>query len=721
MKRSYSLLIVFMVALLAKAEKAEVGGIIYQLDAASATAAVTSNTNSSGFNYPDISGSVTIPETVTVGNIKYTVTEIGNSAFYTCEGIEAAVLPESITKIGNYAFSECIKLQSISLPAGLSHVGMGAFSSTALKELKLTGDISVIAAKTFAGTELEVITLPSSVKTIEEYAFSGCDKLREIHLGNSITTIGDNAFARCKAMASVEFPATLSSIGKRAFINCQALKKLNLNRVTTIGENAFEKCSALADIDFGSGELSVGYSAFAECPALKSLIIPSNVVKLSQYAFYDCLGLESVRFDDGEATLELGHAPFANDPMTDLYIGRSITTTNINVNVFSSNKNVARLTLGDGVKTIPSRLFSYMQALEEVSFGANVSRVGSDAFASCPQLKTVKCGNIVNWAKTDFEDAYANPLNYGADLYINGQLLTSMVLPEGAGKIGENTFPGYSQLTDIIIPASVRSIGQQAFMDCSSLRKIDFRGSVATIGGRAFRNCTALAEVYSPSLEAWLDNGFETALSSPLSYGAKLYAGDALIEDSCMPTGTNNINDFAFYNYSLITNIVIDESISEIGRSAFQDCSSLKEIELGAGIRQLGKKAFNGAPLATITSRNPLPPTFDTASTTATFSNYNAIVYVPTGSLDAYRSNEYWKNFANIIEKDLSGINGIICSEETPFAIAGNTVSAKTDLTIYSIDGKAIAGIQAHQSIALSDGVYIVRNADKSFKIAIRH
>ncbi|MDE5631272.1 MAG: hypothetical protein K2I54_00435, partial [Muribaculaceae bacterium] len=89
--------------------------------------------------------------------------------------------------------------------------------------------------------------------------------------------------------------------------------------------------------------------------------------------------------------------------------------------------------------------------------------------------------------------------------------------------------------------------------------------------------------------------------------------------------------------------------------------------------------------------------------------------------LEAYRSNEYWKNFANIIEKDLSGINGIISSEETPFAIAGNTVSAKTDLTIYSIDGKAIAGIQAHQSIALSDGVYIVRNADKSFKIAIRH
>lgn len=720
MKRTYFLLSFAMISLLAKAEVAEVAGLFYELDSSANTAAVTHHRDNTGFNYSDIKGSVEIPATICVENKYYAVTEIGNSAFYTCEGIEEAILPSSIIRIGNYAFSECINLKDITLPADISELGIGAFASTSIQKIELTGNITTIGATTFAGTDIETITLPSTVTTIEKNAFSGCEKLREINLGNSLTTIGDNAFARCKALASIEFPPTLRTIGKRAFNNCQTLSNLNLNKITTIDEKAFEKCTALADIDFGSGQLAIAYSAFAECPAIKNLRIPANVVKLEQYAFYNCLGLESVRFDDGDTTLELGYAPFANDPMTELYIGRSITTTQKNDNVFSSNKSLARLTIGDGMKTVSPELFSYMSALEEVNFGANLSWVGYDAFASCPKIKTVKCGNIVDWSKTDFEDADANPLNCGADLYIDGQLLTSLDLPEVATKIGENSFANYSRLTEVTIPASVRSIGQQAFMDCASLRRVDFHGSVAAIGGRAFRNCTALAEVHCPSLEAWLDNGFETALSNPLSYGAKLYAGDNLIEDLCVPEGRESINDFAFYNYTLITKAVIDESVAEIGRSAFQDCAALTEIELGASLRQLGKRAFDGAPLTAITSHNPVPPAFDIVSTTATFSNYNATVYVPTGSLEAYQSNVYWKNFSNIIEKDLSGIDGIISSDEVPLVIAGNTVTAKTDLTIYSVDGKTIAGIQAHQTITLPDGIYIVRSADKTYKIAVR-
>lgn len=664
--------------MLAWAEVAEVGGIFYKIDGNTNTAAVTYHHDKGGFNYPDVKGIVEIPATISVKNTNYTVIEIASSAFESCEEIEGAILPSSIKKIGNYAFCECLKFKSITLPGDLAEIGIGVFANTSLKAVELTGNITAIKENTFASTDIETITLPESVITIEKNAFSYCGKLREINIGNSITSIGDGAFKSCKALCSINFPEALRSIGKQAFNSCQALTSLNFNKITNIGEKAFEKCTALADIDFGSGELTIGYSAFAECPAIKKLEIPANVVKLGQYAFYNCLGLESVRFDDGDTTIELGYAPFANDPMTELYIGRSVSTTGKNDNPFSSNKSLARLIIGDGMKTITPELFSYMSALEEVDFGANVTWVGYEAFASCPKLKTVKCGDVADWIKIDFEDADANPLNYGADLYINNVLLTTLDIPEGPTKIGENVFPNYSRLTEITIPATVNSIGQQAFMDCSSLRKVDFQGSVAAIGGRAFRNCTALAEVHCPSLQAWLGNGFETALSNPLNYGAKLYAADKLIEDIYTPSGTIAIGDYAFCNYSLISNAVINESVSEIGRSAFQGCTSLTEVELGADVTLLCKKAFDGTPLATITSRNPEPPTFDLASTTATFSNYNATVYVPAGSLDAYRNNSCWKNFANIIEKDLSGIDNVAISGETPFTINGDTVSAKT-------------------------------------------
>jgi len=719
MKRVYFLLLSVIISSLAKAEIAEVEGIFYNLDETTSTAAVTSHRNNEGFNYSNIKGTVSIPAAITVGKTEYAVTEIGNSAFESCEGIETAVLPSSIIKIGNYAFSECFNLKNITLPTGISDLGIGAFANTSLRAVELTGDITTIAATTFAGTEIEVITLPSSVKTIEKNAFSGCEKLREIHLGNSLTTIGDGAFARCKTLSTIEFPATLRNIGKNAFNSCQALENLNLNKTTVVSDNAFEKCTSLANIDFGTGELKLGFSAFSECTALKSLKIPANVIEIGQYAFYDCLGLETVSFDDGDATLTLGNDPFANDPISELYVGRNITTATKNDNVFSSNNRLSKITLGNSVTTVSPELFSYMPALEEVDFGPNVTEIGAEAFASCPKLKTVKCGNVADWAKIDFKDSYANPLSYGANLYINGELLTTLNLPDGKAKIGENSFTGYSKLTEVTIPASVNSIGQQAFMDCTDIRRVNFGGSVATIGGRAFRNCTAIAEVRCPSLEAWLGNGFETALSNPLSYGAKLYAGDNLIEDINVPSGISAIGEYAFCDYTSITRAIISESVSEIGRSAFQDCTALTEIELGAEVNSLGKKAFNGAPLTAITSRNTVPPTFDTASTTATFGNYNATVYVPVGSLETYYTNEYWKNFANIVEKDFSGIDGAISTKETPFRMAGNTITANSGITIYGIEGTEKARLNPNQSISLSNGIYIIHSADTSFKIAV--
>lgn len=721
MRKVYTLLLAVIVSVVAQAAGTTLDGLCYNLDAEKNTATVTHLLDSDGYNYPDLKGAVTVPSTVIIDEVSYTVTAIGTSAFADCEGIESVTLPVTVTSVGNYAFNGCLNLRSVTLPGTLTEIGISAFSGTSITEVELSGDITAIRSGTFAGTELERVKLPATVEVIGEKAFAGCAKLREVALGDRLVSIANGAFERCAALETIEFPSSLRSIGNRAFDGCKALARVDLKGVTTVGEEAFEKCSSLAEIDFGSGELTLGYSAFAECVALQALAIPATVTEIGQYAFYDCNGLKSVTFEDGDKPLLLGRAPLANAPFSDLYVGRDITTAGKNDNPFSSNKSLARIVTGDCVTTIPSRIFSYLTALEEVTFGANVAKVSSDAFTKCPALATVKCSGIADWAKIDFEDATANPLSSGADLYIDGTLLTALDLAEGATGIGANSFAGYGHLTEITLPASIKEIGQQAFMDCANITKVTLNGGIKTVGARAFLNCESLAEVYTPSLAAWLDNGFATANSSPLAYGAKLYAAGKLVEEDVeVPDGVTAIGDFAFAGYSRATRLTVPGSVAAIGRSAFADCSMLTEIDLGAGVASLGNRAFNGAPLASMTVRNPQPPTFSIAPTTATFGNYNATVFVPEGSRQTYTDNEAWRLFTDIREKELSGISEAATDKVTPFTVDDTTITAAAPITVYDTKGAEAGRLTAGQSLTLPRGIYIVACGSSRHKLLLR-
>lgn len=720
MRKVYTLLMAVIVSVVAQAAGTTLDGLCYNLDSEKNTATVTHLLDSDGYNYPDLKGAVTVPSTVTIDDVSYTVTAIGTSAFADCEGIESVTLPVTVTSVGNYAFNGCLNLRSVTLPGTLTEIGISAFSGTSITEVELSGDITAIKSGTFAGTELERVKLPATVEVIGEKAFAGCAKLREVVLGDRLVSIANGAFERCAALETIEFPSSLRSIGNRAFDGCKALARVDLKGVTTVGEEAFEKCSSLAEIDFGSGELTLGYSAFAECVALQALAIPATVTEIGQYAFYDCNGLESVTFEDGDKPLLLDNSPFANAPFTDLYVGRDITTQTMSGTPFSSNKSLARITIGDAVTAIPSRLFRSVGALEEVTFGANVTEVGYDAFANCSALKTVKCADIADWAKIGFEDADANPLSKGVDLYIGGTLLTSLDLPEGAVTIGANSFAGYSRLTSITLPASLKTIGQQAFMGCANVTKVIMNGAIEAVGGRAFLNCTSLAEVSAPSLTAWLGNGFETATSNPLAYGAKLYAGGKLVENEVeVPDGITAIGDFAFAGYSLMTSLAVPGSVTAIGRSAFADCDKLTEIDLGAGVASLGHRAFNGAPLATITVRNPQPPTFSIAPTTATFGSYNAAVFVPKGSLEAYTDSEAWRLFTDIREKELSGISDAATDKVTPFTVTGTTITAAAPITVYDTKGSEAGRLATGQSLTLPRGIYIIACGPSRHKLLL--
>ena len=159
----------------ATAHDFEVDGIYYNFTS-SRTVEVTYK-GEKYYSYDDeYTGSVVIPASVSYNGKNYSVTSIGSSAFYDCDGLTSVTIPGSVTSIGNCAFYYCDGLTSI--------------------------------------------TIPNSVTSIGYYAFYYCDGLTSITIPNSVTSIGSSAFYCCSGLTSVTIPNSVTSIGDDAFYNC---------------------------------------------------------------------------------------------------------------------------------------------------------------------------------------------------------------------------------------------------------------------------------------------------------------------------------------------------------------------------------------------------------------------------------------------------------------------------------------------------------------------
>lgn len=145
-------------------------------------------------------------------------------------------------------------------------------------------------ASVFAGSDIESISIPKSVKKIPNGAFMDCENLKKCVIPDSIETIGKYAFSGCGALDNVKIPENIRSVGSYAFSECTALKNLELTEgIRNLkGKNIFIGCSALDSVKIPGSMLSVPEGMFAFCTGLKDVIIGSGVKYIRDNAFTGC-------------------------------------------------------------------------------------------------------------------------------------------------------------------------------------------------------------------------------------------------------------------------------------------------------------------------------------------------------------------------------------------------------------------------------------------------
>ena len=258
------------------AEGTKIGNLYYNLNATNKTAEVTYKSYADyiyneGWNIT----TANIPASVTYNGTTYSVTSIGDRAFYNCSSLTSVTIPNSVTSIGRSAFYGCSSLTSVTIPNSVTSIGRSAFKGC---------------------SGLTSVTIPNSVKSIERFAFNGCSDLTSVTIPSSVTSIGYAAFSYCSSLTSVTIPNSITSIGESAFEGCSKITEIVFpSSVKTIGPNAFKNCNRLQIIHFAENIETINENAFANCPYLIEIYAKMEFPPIIDAAvFQDCGELSGI-------------------------------------------------------------------------------------------------------------------------------------------------------------------------------------------------------------------------------------------------------------------------------------------------------------------------------------------------------------------------------------------------------------------------------------------
>ena len=414
LKKLLPVLIMSIMSVSAFAEDAVIDGIKYSLNDKTSEAKVVPNYYNENIfdSQKKYSGDITIPETVDYAGKTYSVTSIGEYAFYNCKDLTSVNIPNSVTAIESSAFESCSSLASI--------------------------------------------TIPNSVTTIGDEVFSGCTGLTSVTIGKGVTTIGDGAFFDCPSLESIiiEYDNFVydSRDNSNAIIETETSTLITGCKntvipvsVTAIGDGAFCGCSGLTSITIPNSVTTIGEGAFFGCSGLTSITIPKSVTKIGD-GIFTATGLETIIVENSNPVYD------SRDN------GNAIIETKTNTLIAGCKNTV----IPGSVTTINDFAFFLCPGLTSIVIPNSVTSIGECAFYGCTDLTS-----IISLIEEPFEiedDVFEMADDVPWDYEITSEFTTAtLYVPTGTKAKYEST-PAWNMFTNIVegIENDVKSVETDA-------------------------------------------------------------------------------------------------------------------------------------------------------------------------------------------------------------------------------------------------------------------
>ena len=533
-------------------------------------------------------------------NIEY----IGEYAFVGLEKLEQFVVDENnpyYKSIDGVLFSKNEKkliafpgnrTGSYTVPNTVEIIGFGAFENTKLTEVNFSENINLLTLgyRVFYNAKnLKEITIPSSVISIDYYAFAMCKNLETVNIDQNAKFNGiyEGAFYGCINLKNITLPNNIYEISDYAFYGCISLEKIPITEESNllgIYDYAFAN-SGIKTLNLPQKLLDIGNYAFRGTK-LEEVVIPN------EYKDELLIGIGAFRDCDQLVTISI---PFVGSDIRNLYanwFGYIFGAGSENANNVYIPKSLENVIITEGTEIIYAETFKNCESIKSITLPSSLIKIEKSAFTSCKSLEEVIFEENSKLERIERE------------AFFECSSLINIKLQQNVNYIGYSAFSDCTSLESIEIPQKVTKLNGSTFYNCSSLKNVTLHQGLKQTYDYDFGLCTSLENVYYyGTISDWLDiemieKKYPTkGYPNPMTYAKHFYMLNSEnefeeVKKLTIPEHITHIPDYRFKNFTLLEELTIPENIESIGNNAFEGCANLKQIRIGENVKTISANAF---------------------------------------------------------------------------------------------------------------------------------